>query len=68
MQKSNSKKEMIFNNKKNSSFINGKIVDYDDNVTNRMAVLDRLMGNYGEATEIKENFLKMIVMNTSGKR
>ena len=33
--------------------INGKIVEHNHDVSNRMAVLDKLMGSYGEANDIK---------------
>ena len=57
---------MIFNNKKSNPFINGKIVQHNNDVSNRMAILDNLMGSYGEASGIKQKFLQMIVCKSTG--
>ena len=68
IQKSNCRKEMIFNNKKNSSFLNGKIVQHDNNVSSRMAMLDKLLGSKSnEVVGIKQEFLKMIILNNDGQ-
>ena len=64
--KAQNKKEMIFNNNKKGSFINGKIVQHNQDITTKLDIIDRLMGKYHGANDIKGQFLKMVV--TDGER
>ena len=57
------RKDLIFANQKNGSFMNEKIVDHDNAVNHKMDVIGKLIGNYQDGDQLKDQFLKMTLVN-----